>query len=405
MKRPRSAAKSRMSTDATELVRLAVGLSESGSHFEDLFWEQKLILLIDRMLESGAEDEFNAALDHLYEANGNAYNALADTVESRAESTSLTISQAESPTESQSPERQERFFDVQLFAAPVLAWSRYAIPAGPLSKPVTETLAVQLGAHVFARDAQLALIDYLFSPDQMPPTFVATRQLLDALAAAALIGKHLNLDTDNLPETNPFLSDTRYLIGAVVVPRGAPLFRWNEPGATRESALKEWLRQGSPNLEPLLTGCAYQALLPDAYHAARRQADIASREYSLKASITFLQATAGIAPEELRAVVAPFHEERLEEYRIGFGPRTSPAIYHGSVWPLLGSEDENSDLVGEIEKALNNSGIKEVVILEHDFPFEFCDDCGAPLYPNINGETVHAEMQEETHSSLSQTLH
>jgi hypothetical protein len=42
----------------------------------------------------------------------------------------------------------------------------------------------------------------------------------------------------------------------------------------RETALKEWVKQGSPNLEPLLTGCAFQPLLADAYHAACRDADM-----------------------------------------------------------------------------------------------------------------------------------
>ncbi|SBT09802.1 hypothetical protein PROAA_3470002 [Candidatus Propionivibrio aalborgensis] len=38
------------------------------------------------------------------------------------------------------------------------------------------------------------------------------------------------------------------------------------------------------------------------------------------------------------------------------------------------------------------------------FPFEFCDDCGAPLYPNTEGETVHAELPEQSNAP-SQTLH
>ncbi|NDD76609.1 MAG: DUF2863 family protein, partial [Betaproteobacteria bacterium] len=27
---------------------------------------------------------------------------------------------------------------------------------------------------------------------------------------------------------------------------------------------------------------------------------------------------------------------------------------------------------------------------------EFCDDCGSPLYPNSEGEVVHAEMPEDS---------
>ncbi|MBV5344635.1 MAG: DUF2863 family protein, partial [Rhodoferax sp.] len=132
--------------------------------------------------------------------------------------------------------------------------------------------------------------------------------------------------------------------------------------------------------------------------------DSASRPYSLRASVAFLQTSLGQAPDRMRAIVAGFHDKQLEEYRVGFGPRDSDLIYHGVVWPLLGAEDENTDIVGEIETVLRESGITEIVLLNQQFPFEFCDDCGAPLFPNIEGDTVHAEMPEQ-HDSPSQTLH
>jgi hypothetical protein len=31
---------------------------------------------------------------------------------------------------------------------------------------------------------------------------------------------------------------------------------------------------------------------------------------------------------------------------------------------------------------LRETGVKEVLFLDHHFPMEFCDDCGAPLFPN-----------------------
>ena len=114
------------------------------------------------------------------------------------------------------------------------------------------------------------------------------------LGNAALGKESLKIDLSTLAETNQFLSDTRYLIGAIAVPRGTPLFRWNESKTvTRETALKEWVKQGGPCLEPLLTGCAFETLLADAYHAACRTADMASRPYSLRASVAFLQTTFG----------------------------------------------------------------------------------------------------------------
>ena len=391
MKRTRFSSRSRISADAAELARLAIGLAESGGVLEDGFWQTRLDELIASLLEAGAEDDLNAALDRLFDTNPAAHDALADMVESGAESTLISHAGQE--------------FDVLLINVPVLAWSRYSIPAGTIPKSTLDALKVQLGAHVLAAGSQLALCNYLFSPDQLPRSFVDTWQMTRELGAAALEGADLRLDTSNLPETNRFLSDVRYVLGAVVVPRSAPLFRWNEKDGTRDGALKEWVKQGGPNLEPLLTGCAYQPLLADAYHAACRNADKASRPYSLRASVAFLQTTLGVPADKLRAVIGPFHDRRLEEYRISFGPSDKDLTHHGVVWPLLGSEDENTDAVGEIETVLRECGLKDIVFLDHPFPFEFCDDCGMPLYPNAEGEVVHPEMPEQGHDAPSQTLH
>ena len=391
MKRNRLSSRKRMSSDATELGRLATGLAEAGGRLEREFWERQLFDLINRILQDGGEDDLNAALDRLFDSHAGAHDCLADAIEAGAESCVLT--------------HQGQDYDIMLFNAPLLAWSRFSIPAGTVPGRTLEALKVQLGAHVFSGAAQIALVDYLYSPDQLPRSFVDTWQLMRDLGGAALAGTPLKVDIEAMPETNQFLSDTRYLLGAVVVPRGQAIFRWNETdGVTREGALKEWMKQGCPSLEPLLAGCAFQPLLADAYHAACRLADMASRPYSLRASVAFLQTSLGKPAEALRAVIGGFHDKRLEEYRIGFGARDSEAIYHGVVWPLLGSEDEATDVVGEVEAILRESGIKEIVVHNQQFPFEFCDDCGAPLYPNVDGETVHAEMPD-LGNTPSQTLH
>ncbi len=391
MKRNRLSSRKRISADAAELGRIATCLAESGSKLEDNFWEKQLTGLVDKLLHDGAEDDLNASLDRLFDSHAAAHDCLADCIESCAESCVLT--------------HQGQEYDVLLFNAPLLAWSRFSIPAGSIPKSTLQSLKVHLGAHVFAADARLALSDYLFSPDQLPRSFVDTWQLMHDLGKAALRNEALHLDVSSMPETNQFLSDTRYLIGAIAVPRGQPLFRWNEEDqCTRESALREWIKQGAPCLEPLLTGCAFQPLLADAYHAACRTADMASRPYSLRASVAFLQTTLGSPAESLRAVIGSFHDKRLEEYRIGFGPRDSDDIYHGIIWPLLGAEDENTEITSEVETLLRECGIKEIVVHTQRFPFEFCDDCGAPLYPNVEGEAIHAEMPEHGNTA-SQTLH
>jgi hypothetical protein len=390
MKRTRFGARDRLSRDAAELQRLATGLSESGGKLEDSYWETQLAETVDSLLKNGAEDDINTALDRLFEANPRAHDELADMVESRAETNRMDCKGVD--------------FDIQLFAAPILAWSRFSIPSCALPKATVETIATHLGAHVFGADTRVALADYLFSPDQLPRSFCDTWQLTQSLGEATLAGQHLKVETEGMPETNRFLSDVRYLVGAIAMPRGKALFRWNEKDGTKETALKEWIKQGSPNLEPLLTGCAWEPLLPDAYHAGCRNADRLSRPYSLKASVAFLQTMLGLMPADIRAVVGPCYDRRMEEYRVGLGPKDADDTYHGIVWPLLGAEDEATDAAGEIEAVLREAGVKEVVFLDHHFPMEFCDDCGAPLFPNAEAELAHAEMPEQA-ASNSQALH
>ena len=390
MKRPRFGSRDRLSRDAAELQRLATGLSESGGKLEDSFWEGQLAELVDDLLKGGAEDDINTALDRLFEANPRAHDELADMIEARAETGRLTAKGQE--------------FDIQLFSAPILAWSRFSIPACALPQGILEALTTQLGAHIFGANAKVGLADYLFSPDQLPRSFCDTWQLTQALGKSTLAGENLAVDTAGMAETNRFLSDVRYLVGSIVVPRGKPLFRWNEKDGNKETALKEWIKQGSPNLEPLLTGCAWETLLPDAYHAGCRNADRLSRPYSLKASVDFLQTTLGLMPADIRAVVGPCYDRRMEEYRVGLGPKDKDDTFHGIVWPLLGAEDEATDAAGEIEAVLREAGVKDVLFLDHHFPMEFCDDCGAPLFPNAEAELVHAEMPEEAGAS-SQALH
>ena len=85
-------------------------------------------------------------------------------------------------------------------------------------------------------------------------------------------------------------------------------------------------------------------------------------------------------------------------------PVCSPRLLEGRP-PLLGAEDETTDCVAQIETVLRESGLTDVVSLEHHFPLEYCDDCGAPLYPSPEGEVVHAEMPEEQGVQAPRHLH
>ena len=391
MKRSHPHRRAKLTPDTELLLKLAEGLTQSGSRVEDQFWEARLAVVIDRLLADDDEATLSAALDQLYGRRERAYDGLADVIEDRCESQRRKVGNNE--------------LDLLLFVAPLLAWSRFSIPTGAIGADVLANARVQLQAHAFARDVRLGLADFLFSPDQLPQSYCATAALTDKLAKAALHEHDLHIDPKQLPDTTNFLSDTRYLVGVVVAQRGAPVFRWQEDDSERDDILKQWKSQGGEVLRPLLHGCASELLLPQAYHAGCRDADRQSRSYSLRASVAYLGTTLSVAPEELRAVVAPYFDRQLEEYRVSFLTKSSTEVVHGAVWPLLDGEDEATEIASEIEVQLRAMGVTEVIVLDHRLPLEYCDDCGTPLYPNLEGESVHAELPEEEAATAPRHLH
>ena len=225
------------------------------------------------------------------------------------------------------------------------------------------------------------------------------------MGRAAIEAQDVHIETDGLPETSQFLSDTRYLLAAVAVRKGEALFRWQETDGSREQSLTQWRNQGGACLAPLMPGCVLECVLPEAYFSASRAADKGSRPYSIRASVAFLGATLDVPAPNLVAVIAPFWDQQVEEYRIGFSLRGQTTVVHGVVWPLLGAEDEVADVPAQIEAVLRECGVGDIRFLDHRFPLEYCDDCGAPMYPSSEGETVHAEMPQEHTEQVPRHLH
>jgi len=387
MKRSRFPGRPKLTRDAERLARIAVAAAESGSRVEDDFWDARLAQLVDGLLQAGNDAALESALDPLWGPQPRAYDRLIEVVESRSESSVIRHKGAD--------------WDVLMFAAPVLVWSRYSIHAGTLAQPVLDTLRVHLQAHLLAGGARMGLADFLFSPDQLPRGYGKTLEFAERLWAAAAEARDLHLDPREVAESQRFLSDTRYLLGAIAAPRGAALFRWQEEDATREQGAAQWRAQAAPALQPALPGCAFELVVPDAYYSAWRNADRLARPFSLRSAVAFLRAALNVEASALRAVVAPFHDRQLEEYRIGFTLRDKPQVVYGVVWALLGAEDENTESLPELAAVLRECGIAEMLELEHRFPLEYCDDCGAPLYPSPEGEAVHAEMPEDSEHAPS----
>ncbi len=390
MKRSPFTRRPRPTRDVDQLVWLAEGLSRSSSRIEDVFWESRLATAIEALVEAEDEVTLTAALDRLAQGQTRGYEELADVIEARCESTALAEGAATG--------------EMLLLALPVLAWSRLRIPAGTLPEPLLTQLRNDLLSHVLARDAKVVLGDFLFSPDQLPQGYVPTANLARRYFAALEAKRPLRLDPSDFVETGQFLSDVRYVLAAVAVGRGEPLFRWQEEDGQRDAAAEAWRAAAVATLAPVFPACALEPLLPQPFFAACRESDRQLRPYSLNAAVAFLHASLGVEASDLHAQIGGFHGQRLEEYRIGFCLPDTDTVAHGVVWPLLDAEDDSGEVLADIEQHLRQAGITEIQVFEQRFPLEFCDDCGSPLYPNTDGEPVHPELPDQP-SSPSVHLH
>ena len=394
MKKSLSPRRTKSQCAVQELARLAAKLAASGSYKEDVFWEKQLGIKISAQLRTRNDQNLEEALKLLYDTDPAGYGEFIYAIEAAIECSTLSY--------------EGCIYDVLMFAAPVLASSRFSIPSGPISEPILNTFRAQFQTHLLFENSEFSLADYLFSPDQLPRGYRLTHELAKKLCAAALGGKNLHINPRQFSETTNFLSDTRYILGAIAVRQGEPMFRWQETditsqisnGATgvkssKQGILLRWKIECGKALRSLFQGCALDSVLPDGFFSAWRMADRLARPYSMHATVNFLQSSLNIPATVLRAVIAPFHGQSLEEYRVSFTYIDSDEVLYGIVWALIGEEDENSDTVTQIETTLLECGVTRITTLDNRFPLEFCEECGAPLFPNSDGEVAHAEFPEK----------
>ena len=82
----RTKSSQRASPDVERLVADAISLAASGSQIEDRFWEERLNLRLMRLLKSQNQNVIDAALDQTFRINTVAFEVLADSAETLAES-------------------------------------------------------------------------------------------------------------------------------------------------------------------------------------------------------------------------------------------------------------------------------------------------------------------------------
>jgi len=413
MRRP-SKTPRKFSADSHRLTELAQSLVLSSSRMEQRAWEHELDTQLIKLLKSNHQEPIDSALEQLFPDQADAYDALMDAVEAYSESSTI--------------EHHGVTYDTLLVAMPILAWTRFSIASGVVPADMLTTLNAHLHAHILAADVRAALIPTLYAIDQLPRSHAETYTLMQRMAHAALTGSTVPHAT-NQPETAPFLADTRYLLATVVVPQGRPLFCWQHDANTsgnsakkKAIALEHWQAQVTPNVSRLLPGCGVDLLLPEAYFVACREGDKQIRPVSLRAASYYLATTLEIESKDLHATIGRFSEQpesnRVDEYRIGFSIGQTTDIIYGVVWPLYGQEEateETTDIAAgdtesqapleEILALLRECGISDIQRHDELFAMEFCDDCGAPLYADSEGELVHPEMPEDAPPSGSAHFH
>jgi hypothetical protein len=397
----------KFSAESQRLASLAQSMVRASSRIEARGWEARLDALLQKQLANQQQQAIDNALDHLFHTDLDAYDALLDSVE--AISSSCTI------------EHEGKRYDALLITVPVLAWTRFSIPSGPINAAALQTISAHLYGHILAENTRAAITPTLFSIDQLPRSYCDNYQLTRLMAEAALNGKPLQAPP-SLPETAPFLADTRHLLAVVTAEAGQPLLRWQEEdaGSNRQTlsqaALTQWQMQAGPNLQSILPGCGIELLLPGAYYVTCRDADKAIRPISLRAAVNFLTHALTIEPAQLSAVIAAFGDEasemRVDEFRISYTVAGNSDVVYGVVWPLYDDESAEEYLASfshhrpgtnapltplqQIISVLREAGITRIQQVDTVFPPEYCEDCGSPLFCDALEEMVHAEMPEDT---------
>ena len=249
----RIATKVRNSPEVDKLVAEVLALAASGSKLEDNFWEKKLFERLNRLLVNQNQVVLDLAMDQTFKSQTAAFEILADAIETTSESMVY--------------EFEGKIYDVLLLAIPIIAQTRYAIPSGPIRTALIAETVEYLKEFVLAKDIHLSIVPWLYSIDQIPQSHSRTRQLLDKMAKSAVEQADVVYQLKEMPETIQVLADPRFILCAVAVEQGCPMFTWQaeeHQRIERSISLKHWQDAMRSVMSELLPGCEYELLLPDA---------------------------------------------------------------------------------------------------------------------------------------------
>ncbi|MCF0253294.1 MAG: DUF2863 family protein [Duodenibacillus sp.] len=383
--------------DAEEFIRLARLLAESGSDLEDAFVEDELRAHCQASLDRLQDAAIEQALARLKDEAGSAYDDL--------------LALAEEASQARVDETGAHL----LILIPVFAWSRYTLPFGHLA-----TYAMRkLGAAYLKRyttGARIAVGNCLLSAEHIPERLTHVRRLLNGLVAEMKPGEDVAVvDVRSLLTSNPpnDFSDSRYIVAAISA--DAPEGLFYARGSTyieRARALMDFALEAHDILETELIGSVFEIQAPNAFYAAWRQTETAMRVFAVRSLVDFAGCM-GVEPARAVATAGIFRRQGAEEgdpqdgdyeVRISIGSADDPeAVCAGVVWSCLSEEPESTQ--GFAADVLAACGVQRIVTPDQEFPMEWCEDCGAPLYATPSGNIAHVEEPSEANAqSVPPTL-
>ena len=390
MKRVSTKTPAKLGRVPKELVTMATALDLSGSATERAYWVRLTTEAAMRAMDADSDAPLDAALEHTYNTAPPAHYALVGCCEAAAES--VTVSHDTGAD-----------FDGLLMAIPIVAWSKYTIPVGAIAAADAAKILLALENNILAKTAKITIDPSIVGMDQLPMGFAGVRAVAKALVNAAVSARGHKVKWGKFTPDTEYMADSRFVLAGIAAPAGEPLFRWQEDGGKRSRAecMAAWVDEARPIVTRLLPGSEFTLLLPDSFFACFRFAEEAMRPATVCASVAFLETRLPTTAPRLRAVIAGVgRESQTDEYRIAFTERGQDQVLTGVIWPLTETEDAETEPNPSrlIEALLREIKVGEVLMLDGVYEPEYCDDCGAPLFPNADGEAMHAYMPEGTES-------
>lgn len=381
-------------TSSKKLVSLCQSLLHSTSRVEDNWWENKIHQELHNILEDGPNHHIENALSYLMQSQPEVYELLCE--------------QAENCTETVEIEHKGELYDALLVSAPILVWTRYQLPNGNLDSKTQTKIKNLFKKNIAASNAKVILVPGILNFDLMPQNFYETYEWTKELAVAALTGKKSPIQMQEHPDSYGILADSHFLVAAIVVPKNQALFKWQQDTSntikTRQQIESQWTKSCSELLNSVYTGCSTQFLCPQAFFIGNRDGDKHIRPFVLRAAVTWLQTAANIQTSDLKATIVACGEEVTEEYRVGFSTKDDDTVIYGCLWPVLSKEESLTELIDDsaptisdiISAILTEEQVREIRKIPGLRSCDYCEDCGAPYFPDKHGELKHPELPDET---------